>query len=107
MAIKVLITRTVPPDKARETLKLLRKLRSLAFTQPGYLSGETLKSNDRPDVYKVISTWRSDVDWEKWLRSKERQEIQSKIDALLGGETSYEIFSSPKVMHIWGIKRKK
>ena len=92
MAIKILITRTVPQDKAREILKLFREMRSLAIAQPGYISGETLKSNDRPDVYLVISTWQSAEDWEKWLLLKERQDIQGKIDALLGGKTAYEMF---------------
>ncbi len=93
MAIKILITRTVPPEMTTEMLKLFKEMRSLALTQSGYISGETLKSNDRPDVYLVISTWQSPEDWEKWLLSKHRQEIQSKIDALLGGNTSYEMFS--------------
>lgn len=92
MSIKVLITRTVPRDKGREMLQLFREMRSLATAQAGYISGETLKSNDRPDVYLVISTWESPADWEQWLLNGERQAIQMKIDALLGGKTSYEMF---------------
>jgi len=93
MAVKILITRAVPQDKAREMLKLFKEIRSIALAQSGYISGETLKSNDRPDTYLVISTWESAEDWEKWLLSKKRQEIQDKIDALLGGKTTYEMFS--------------
>lgn len=93
MAIKILITRTVPPDMNMEMLKLFKEMRTLALNQPGYISGETLKSNDRPNVFLVISTWESPEDWERWLLSKERQEIQGKIDGLLGGNTSYEMFS--------------
>ena len=92
MSIKVLITRTVPLDKARDMLNLFREMRSLATGQDGYISGETLKSSDRPDVYLVISTWESADDWENWLKNKERQEIQGKIDALLGGKTASEMF---------------
>jgi heme oxygenase (mycobilin-producing) len=92
MSVKVLITRTVPGDKGREMLGLFREMRSLATAQPGYISGETMKSSDRPDVFLVISTWESASDWETWLLSKERQAIQEKIDALLGGKTHYEIF---------------
>lgn len=92
MSVKILITRTVPADKGREMLQLFREMRSLATAQPGYISGETLKSNDRPDVFLVISAWESAADWETWLLSKERQEIQAKIDALLGGKTHYEMF---------------
>lgn len=93
MAIKILITRTVPKDKAREMLILFREMRTLATSNPGYIKGETLKSKDRPDVYLVVSTWDSEDDWEKWLLSKERQAVQEKVDALLGGKTEYEMFN--------------
>ncbi|MFW5810084.1 MAG: antibiotic biosynthesis monooxygenase family protein [Thermodesulfobacteriota bacterium] len=92
MAVKILIKRKVPREKAREMIPLFRKLRTLATNQPGYISGETLKSLDRPDVFLVISTWQSAEDWEKWLISKERQEVQDQVDALLGGKTEYEVF---------------
>jgi len=92
MSVKILITRTVPGTKGKEMLKLFKEMRSLATSQPGYISGETLKSNDRPDVFLVISTWQSAQDWEQWLLSKERQKIQEKIDLLLGGHTHYEMF---------------
>jgi heme oxygenase (mycobilin-producing) len=92
MSIKVLIKRTVPQEKSREMLSLFKELRSLATGQDGYISGETLKSTDRLDVFLVISTWATSNDWENWLKNKQRQEIQGKIDALLGGNTSYEMF---------------
>jgi len=92
MSIKVLITRTVPGNKGRQMLQLFREMRSLATAQSGYISGETMKSNDRPDVFLVISTWESASDWEAWLLSKDRQAIQEKIDELLGGHTHYEMF---------------
>jgi heme-degrading monooxygenase HmoA len=67
-------------------------MRTLATNQPGYISGETLKRLDKPDEYIVISTWNSSDDWEKWVKSKERQEVQGEIDVLLGGKTDYEIY---------------
>ncbi len=92
MTVKILITRTVPEGKAKEMIPLFKQMRALATTQPGYISGETLKSSDRPDTFLVISSWQSADDWEKWLISNERQTIQTKIDALLGGKTEYEMF---------------
>ncbi|RUA00192.1 MAG: antibiotic biosynthesis monooxygenase [Deltaproteobacteria bacterium] len=92
MSVKVLITRTVPRDKSLEMVQLFREMRALATVQPGYISGETMKSNDRPDTFLVISTWESSDDWEKWLLSRDRQAVQEKIDGLLGGKTSYEMF---------------
>ena len=92
MAVKILIKRIVPEDKAKEMIPLFRQMRSLATNQSGYISGETLKSLDRPDSFLVISTWQSPSYWEKWMLSKERQKIQAQIDALLGGKTEYEMF---------------
>jgi heme-degrading monooxygenase HmoA len=92
MAVKVLITRTVPARQVKEMAQLFKQMRSLASVQPGYISGETLKSSDRPDVFLVISTWQSPKDWEKWLLLAERQQIQAQMDALLGGKTTYEMF---------------
>jgi heme-degrading monooxygenase HmoA len=92
MAVKILITRTVPNDKAHAMLGLFREMRSLATSQPGYISGETLKSLDEPDVYLVVSTWQAVEDWNNWLNSKDRQAVQAKIDKLLGGKTGYKAF---------------
>ena len=92
MTVKILITRTVPENKGRKMLGLFKEMRALAADQPGYVSGETMKSSDRPDIYLIISTWETPEHWESWLLSKERQKIQANIDELLGGNTNYEMF---------------
>ena len=92
MAVKILIKRTVPSDKARALIPLVRQMRASAATQPGYITGETLRSLDNPEEFLVISTWQASEDWKNWLQSEERDKVQSKIDDLLGGETAYEIF---------------
>ena len=92
MAVKIFIRRTVPQDKAKKMIPLFRQMRSSAATQSGYITGETLRSMDSPEEFMVISTWQSSEDWNKWLKSEDRNKVQSKIDELLGGETGYEIF---------------
>lgn len=92
MAVKIFIRRTVPQDKARKMIPLFRQMRASAATQTGYITGETLRSMDNPEEFMVVSTWQSSEDWNKWLKSEDRNKIQSTIDALLGGETGYEIF---------------
>ncbi len=92
MAVKVFIKRRVPEDKARDMVPLFRKMRSLAMNQSGYISGETLRNMNDPEEYIVISSWQSSDEWVAWLKSSERQEIQSQIDTLLGGQTQYEIY---------------
>ena len=92
MAVKIFIRRTVPQDKAKNMIPLFRQMRASATTQTGYITGETLRSMDNQQEFMVISTWQSSEDWKKWLQSKERNEVQSKIDELLGGETEYDIY---------------
>ena len=92
MAVKVLIKRKVTEDKAREMIPLFKQMRVQANNQPGYISGETMRNLDNPDEFLVISTWESSDDWENWVKSADRREVQDKIDALLGGTTEYEIF---------------
>lgn len=92
MAVKVFIKRRVPEDRARDMVPLFRKMRSLAMNQDGYISGETLRNMNDPEEYIVISTWQSSDEWIRWLKSNERQQVQSQIDTLLGGQTQYEIY---------------
>jgi len=92
MAVKIIIKRVTPEDKIIDLMKLLKKLRIVAVNQPGYISGETLKSYENPGEYLVISTWQSLDDWKNWVQSKERAEIQGKIDHLIGKETEYGIY---------------
>ena len=92
MAVKILIKRKVASDKAREMIPLFRQMRALATNQPGYISGETLKRLDSEDEFLIISTWHSSDDWNTWLHNEDRKKMSEKIDALLGGETEYEIY---------------
>ena len=92
MDVKIIIKRIVSKDKVKEMIPFFRQIRALAINQEGYISGETLKSLDSPDSFMVISNWHSPEDWEKWMLNKERQEVQEKVDALLGRKTKYERF---------------
>ena len=92
MAVKVLIRRIVPRNKAKDLIPLFRQMRALAVNQKGYISGETLRNLDDPEEFLVISTWNSADEWRNWLGNKERKDIQEKMDLLLGGESEYKIF---------------
>jgi heme-degrading monooxygenase HmoA len=92
MAVKVLIKRMVPRNKALDMIPLFSEMRTLAMNQEGYISGETLRNLDDPDEFLVISIWNSSNDWKNWLKKKERKEIQAKMDTLLGKETEYKVF---------------
>jgi heme-degrading monooxygenase HmoA len=90
--IRIHIRRKVSEDKAEELKALINQLRGVTMGTPGYIAGETLKRLDQPGESLVVTKWQSEFYWNQWLESKERAEIQSKIDDLLGSETHYEVY---------------
>jgi heme-degrading monooxygenase HmoA len=94
MAVKILIKRRLPLDenKARYIVGIFRQLRMLALEQKGYMASETLRSIENPQEFLVISTWQSLEDWQKWFTSSQRKELHSKVDMLLEGGTTYEVY---------------
>ncbi len=92
MAVKIFIKRKGVEKNIIELTVLLKKMRALTLNQPGYIFGETLRRIDQPDECMVISTWRSQADWNNWFEHEERKAIQSQIDLLLGIETHYEVY---------------
>jgi heme-degrading monooxygenase HmoA len=92
MAIKVVISRHVPADKADLLKPLLVQLRALAMTQPGYISGETLVSVDDARECLVISTWSAPEPWKRWQADARRRALQEQIDRVLGRPTEYRVY---------------
>lgn len=97
--LKVMIKRNVPAGKEKEVEGLITQLRAMAVRQPGYISGETLRSAESPNQLMVISIWESEDDWRVWLASDERKALQAKIDAVSGCETVYETYHYPHMPH--------
>ena len=94
MPVKVIIKRKWKIEQPEELLPLLTELRSRAQKQAGYISGETLRSLDDPGDFMVISEWETSDDWKKWSQSKERRDIQHKVDSLIGERSFYEIYET-------------
>jgi heme-degrading monooxygenase HmoA len=94
MPVKVIIKRKWKIEQPEKLLPLLTELRSQAQKQAGYISGETLRSLDDPEDFMVISEWETSDDWQKWSQSKERKDIQHKVDSLIGERSFYEIYET-------------
>jgi heme-degrading monooxygenase HmoA len=92
MAIKVFIKRKCPKEREKELFCSIREIRSRVPQQPGYISGEYLKSIDDTNEITTISSWFSLEDWQAWFESEERLRIQSTIDAIPGVTTEYSIY---------------
>ncbi len=83
MTLKVLIERHVKKGKEGDMIELLNKMRMELISQPGYISGELLQSqNDRSTIF-ALSTWLSELDWKSWEGDPKRLEIESQIEPLL------------------------
>ena len=93
MAIAVIIQRKYKDkDKAEQLAPLIVKLRSIATSQPGYITGKTFRCLDCDGEYLVISTWSNVEAWTRWRDSDERMALQKQIDDLLGEETQYRVY---------------
>ena len=92
MAIKVFIKRKCPKDKERELSRFIKEIRRRVPEQPGYISGEYLKSIDDTNEIVAISSWYTLESWQAWFENEERKEIQSKIDSIPGVMTEYSIY---------------
>lgn len=96
MFVKVFIRRPIKEGKDRHALTLLKKLRSNAMNQQGYITGETLVSTDDPQEMMVISTWQSLEDWRKWKQSDDRQTIDALLLEIQTEPTSYRTYTFNK-----------
>jgi heme-degrading monooxygenase HmoA len=92
MAIRIIIERKTIPGNEMLLSDLLMKLRTKAMNAKGYISGETLRSLEDSNTYVVISTWNSVEDWKAWADSKERKDLQAKIDALLRAPAVHRVY---------------
>ena len=94
MAIDVIIKRKVKQGyQAKELVPLILQMRALAMHQPGYISGTTLCSIEHPEDCLVISRWNSIDDWNRWFHSSQRAEMESKIETIVGENTTYDIYA--------------
>ena len=89
-----MIKRKWKVDRPHDLLPLLAELHTRAIKQPGYISGETLRSIENPEDFLVISKWETAEDWKKWLKSKERRDLQGSVDSLIGEKTFYEVYET-------------
>ncbi len=92
MAVKVLITRQFKAGMTDEAFKLLTEVRSKVTLKPGYISGQTLVSADKPNKLIVVSTWTGRKQWEAWRADESRKELSNKIEPLLEGPEQIEVF---------------
>jgi len=90
MTAKILIKRRFKTGKQKEIIALLRELRSGALNQPGYISGQTLTSNEDPQTMMVIGTWQDMESWNNWKRNNTRQTLEQMLETYQEDSTEYQ-----------------
>ena len=94
MSVQVMIKRKWKIDKPQDLLPLLEELHNRAKNQPGYISGETLRSIENSEDFLVVSKWETADDWKNWQHCKERRDLQGRVDSLIGEKTFYELYET-------------
>ena len=93
MAVKILIKRKFKNGNMQAASRLLIENRKGAMQQEGYISSETLRSLDDPDIVTVVSMWDNKESWEAWKTSETRKNNEAEFKEYIVGETEYEHYS--------------
>jgi quinol monooxygenase YgiN len=94
MQARILIKRKFKKGKQKEIMALLWELRSSALHQSGYISGETLVSNEDPQMLLVIGTWENLASWHSWKENETRQTLEKTLALYQEGSTEYHEYIS-------------
>ena len=92
MAVKVVMKRVPRSGAWRDVNMILRDLRKLAMSQPGYISGETLLSATDQGTTLVISMWETVMHWKDHENSQQRKALLDQLELLL---------AQPAITEIW------
>lgn len=90
MIAKILIKRRFVKENRPAILSLLKKMRSIAMNQPGYISGETLMHLEYPENMAVLCTWQSMEEWTSWKKSEERKTYEAMLEIYQTRPTEFE-----------------
>ena len=92
MAIKVLIKRHLKDTDYKKASRMVINSRTLAMSQDGYISSETLWDADDPKTVMVESIWQSRESWDRYKGSDARQKQEKEFEGILSGPAEYETF---------------
>lgn len=92
MNVKVLSRRLFRISQRDKLIPLFKELRESATKTEGLVSRSTYSKLNDPGEFIVISEWVSVDAWAEWMAKKEVQEIQWKIDSLIGEKTFFDVY---------------
>jgi len=89
--IKVLIERHIAETLESHYEQLAREILQNAVQAPGFVSGETLRNGADANHRFLLSSWRSEADWQRWHQSPERREMMLQMQPMLDREEKITI----------------
>ena len=92
MAVRVLIQRTALPGYEETLVETIRRLRSEAVRQRGYMYGETWRDADNHRTIMVLSVWGTREHWEEWQRSDFRRGLDERMLPILNWPATVRVF---------------
>ncbi len=98
MAVKVLMKRVPKPGAWRDLNEILRELRFLALSQPGYISGETLLSATDQGTTLVISEWATVNHWREYENLPQRMVLLKRMESLVAQPATTEMWVESPVI---------
>ncbi len=94
MSVTVISKRVFNIQNNDKLIDLLGKLRKHAKKQKGFISRATFTNiNDSVDNI-VISEWKTENHWKKWMERKEVKKLQGRIDTIIGEKTIFDVYKS-------------
>jgi len=99
MAAKILVKMRYKKGKTKGFYALLKKFRSDAMDQMGYISGEHLISRDDPQRLISITLWQKVEYWLKWKENPARKALEQQIQQCLEEPIDYEVYNLGTFLH--------
>ena len=79
-------------DQTKQLVPLLKKLRTEAEKQPGFISRTTYSKLNDPGELVVVMEWATVDEWLKWMDNEVAKDLQWQIDSIIGEKTFFDIY---------------
>jgi heme-degrading monooxygenase HmoA len=99
MAVKVFVKAVYKKGEGKAFFSILKKFRSDAMDQKGYISGEHLISRDDPRKVVMISMWEKVENWLNWRQDPDRKALEAEAENLLEEPVQYEVYNLGTFLH--------
>lgn len=93
--IKVIIERFVAESLETTYLNYMQETMQELAKYPGYIDGYSLQDKHNARHFIVISNWRAEYYWDKWLHSNERRSVIDRIQPLLETPEKHTLLEIP------------